>query len=350
MDLFDYFTEYDAKDITSFSKAHFPCFGLLSRLLVADASFLTLREKFLFLQYLSDSSASFDSEQQFFDFVQSLTVDSISFCVKRVFKRFSWNGSDALKKVKISAKILENFKIQYTCFDDSDFPAMLREMKDPPFMLFYRGNLEILNKTCVSVVGTRRATVSASRAATEFAKSACDSGFCVVSGLAFGIDAAAHKGALLSQNSATCAVLPSGIDTITPRSHTKLALKILESGGLIMSEYLPGTPSVQFRYVQRNRIVASLSATTVVVQAPCGSGAMITAGLALDYNREVFFHNECFSAQATSINQFSELQWKKLIAQGKKVDYKLHNSPKSFVEDGALVISNFTDFKEKMYG
>ena len=324
--------------------------NLLLRLIVADSSFLTFREKFLFHTYLADSCKDFTEENQFYDFISSLTVDSISFCVKRVFKRVSWNGRDALKKVKISASILENFKIQYTCFDDSDFPAMLREMKDPPFMLFYRGNLSVLSKKCVSVVGTRRATVQANRAASDFAKEACDSGFCVVSGLAFGIDAAAHKGALLSSNPATCAVLPSGIDTITPSSHTRLAAKILESGGLIMSEYVPGTPSVQFRYVQRNRIVAALSAATVVVQAPCGSGAMITAGLALDYNREIFFHNECFSAQATSINQNSELEWKKLIAQGKKLEYKLNNSPASFVQDGALVISNFTDFKEKMYG
>ncbi|WP_407425368.1 DNA-processing protein DprA [Treponema sp.] len=322
----------------------------LSRLLAADANFLTFREKVLFLKYLKDSTAHFTSYTQFSDFISSLTADSISFCVKRVFKRVKWNGIDALKKIKLSAAILEKFKINYTCYDFSDYPAMLREMKDPPFMLFYRGNLSILNKKCVSVVGTRRAASGAVRAAADFSKEACDSGFCVVSGLAFGIDAASHKGALLSSTPATCAVLPSGIDTITPQSHTRLALKILETGGLIISEYLPGTPSVQFRYVQRNRIVAALSAGTVVIQAPCGSGAMITAGLALDYNREIFFHNECFSSQATSINQISELQWKKLAQNGKKVEYKLNDSPQSYVKDGAALISNFSEYKEKMYG
>ena len=108
-----------------------------------------------------------------------------------------------------------------------------------------------------------------------------------------------------------------------------------------MSEYLPGTPSVQFRYIQRNRIVASLSPATVVIQAPMGSGAMITAGLALDYNREVFFHRECFSSEALAINQFSELQYTK----------KNTNTPQSFVDDGAAVIANFEEFKEVLnYG
>lgn len=304
--------------------------NLLIRLIVADSSFLTLREKNLFFKYLVDSTSNL-SDSEFISFINSLTVDSISFCVKRVFKRVKWSGTEALKKVKLSSAIIKNFGIKWTCYDSLDFPAMLREMKDPPFMLFYRGNLEILKRKCVSVVGTRRAFPRAIRAATEFSRSASDDGLCVVSGLAFGIDAASHKGAVLSKNPATCAVLPSGIDMITPHSHTNLAAKILESGGLIMSEYLPGTPSVQFRYVQRNRIVAALSPVTLVVQAPAGSGAMITADLALGYNREVIFHSECFTRNIPS-------------KQGKESS----SSPKSFVEDGAKVISNYSDFKNLM--
>ena len=164
--------------------------NLLLRLICADSSFLTLREKLIFHKFLSDSTSSF-SDSQFISFINSLTVDSISFCVKRVFKRVNWNGAEALKKVILSSKILENFKIRWTCWDSLDFPAMLREMKDPPYMLFYRGCLEILNRKCVSVVGTRRATPCALKAASDFARSACDEEECVVSGLAFGIDATA---------------------------------------------------------------------------------------------------------------------------------------------------------------
>ena len=324
-------------------KTHTSCnIELLARLIVSGASFLTLREKTIFLHFLlNDGANPFLDEKSFIDRFLSLTITDVSFAVKRVFPRARWSSSETLKKVRIAQKIMKAQQIFYTCILDSDYPPMLREMRDPPFLLFYRGNLEILKRKCVSVVGTRRACPSSLKAASDFSKAACDCGFCVVSGLAFGIDAAAHKGSLLSENPATVALLPSGIDMITPQSHTKLAAKILERGGLIMSEYLPGTPSVQFRYVQRNRIVAALSPATLVIQAPAGSGAMITADFALDYNREVFFHKQCFSPEALAINQFSELQYRKKNA----------NTPQSFVDDGAAVIANFEEFKEVLnYG
>ena len=313
----------------------------LSRMITANAGFLTLREKQIFFNFLlkNENGEKFENEDSFLERFLSLKIDDISFLVKRAFPRAKWNSYESLKKVQLSQKIISVQKIKSTCIFDSDFPAMLREMKDPPFMIFYRGNLEILKRKCVSVVGTRRATQSALRAASDFSKFACDDNFCVVSGLAFGIDAASHKGALLSENSATVAVLPSGIDTITPFSHTRLAAKILEKGGLIISEYLPGTPAIQFRYVQRNRIVAALSPATIVVQAPSGSGAMITAGLALDYNREIFFHDECFSAQAEAINKAAIREKKKSF-----------DTPQSFVNDGAKIISNWNEFKKMMYG
>ncbi|MCR4822713.1 MAG: DNA-processing protein DprA [Treponema sp.] len=330
-------------------KTHTSCnIELLARLIVSDASFLTLREKLIFYDFLlhDGENKPFQSEKDFISYFLTLRIDSISFAVKRVFQRVKWTSKESLEKVLLAKKIMESQKINFTSYSDSDFPPMLREMKDPPFLIFYRGNLQVLNRRCVSVVGTRRAFPKDLSEASQFARDACDDGFCVVSGLAFGIDAAAHKGALLSSNPATCAVLPSGIDMITPRSNIPLASKILSKNSLIISEYLPGTPSMQFRYVQRNRIIAALSSATVVIQASGGSGAMITAELALDYNREVFFHKQCFSKESIAINQFSELQWKNLIAQGKKIEYKMNNTPKSFVEDGAAVISNYQEFKE----
>ena len=323
----------EAKDITKTQTSY--NIELLARLIVSDASFLTLREKLIFLEFLlkDDEGNPFPNEKAFEERFLSLTITSVSLAVKRVFPRAKWTSSESLKKVLVSKRLMEVQNLKSTCYSDSDFPAMLREMKDPPFMLFYRGNLEILNRKCVSVVGTRRAFPQALKAASDFSKEACDDGLCVVSGLAFGIDAASHKGALLSQNPATCAVLPSGIDMITPHSHTRLASKILERGGLIMSEYLPGTPAVQFRYVQRNRIVASLSPATLVVQAQAGSGAMITADLALGYNREVFFHQECFTHEVPG-----------------KVGAREENSPRRFVQDGAKVISCYEEFKRDLYG
>ncbi|MBQ9909431.1 MAG: DNA-processing protein DprA [Treponema sp.] len=312
---------------------------LLARLIASDASFLTLREKLIFYKFLlaDENGKPFEDENTFTEGLLLLTLTKIEILVKRTFPRARWNSSEALRKVKIAARIMEFQKIKSTSCMDSDFPAMLREMKDPPFMLFYRGNLEVLNRRCVSVVGTRHAFAQSLSAASEFSRKACDDGLCVVSGLAFGIDAASHKGALLSKNPATCAVLPCGIDIIRPYSNTRLAAKILESGGLLVSEYLPGTPSVPFRYVQRNRIVAALSPATLVVQASAGSGAMITADLALGYNREVFFHIQCFSQKILEINLNSE--------------YKKSSTPKSFVDDGAAVISDYEHFKEVLnYG
>ena len=326
----------------------------LSRLIVADAAFLTLREKNLFLKFLlnlkDENDDPISDEKSFEKRFLTLTLDDISLTVKRLFPRAKWNVTETLKKVKISKKIIAAQDIKSTCILDLDYPPLLRLISDPPFLLFYRGNLEILNRKCVSVVGTRRATQSALRATSDFSKSACDDGECVISGLAFGIDGAAHKGALLSKNPATAAILPSGIDTISPHSHTKLAQRILEKGGLIMSEYLPGTPAAQFRFVQRNRIVSALSPATVVIQAPVGSGAMITAALSLDYNREVFFHEECFSAQAKSLDEFAQNELKKLALEGKNIEFKMNNSPKRFVEDGAKIISSYEDFKKNLYG
>lgn len=310
----------------------------LCRLIATSLSFLTLREKKLFYERLIDLNSV---EQDFL----SMTIDDVAFVVKRSFPRVQWNSAELLRSARLAEKIIGTLKINSTCILDPDFPAMLREMKDPPFMLFYRGNLEILKRKCVSVVGTRKAGTSALKAAMNFSQEACDDGLCVISGLAFGIDGAAHKGALLSENSATAAILPGGIDMIAPLSHTKLAQKILERKGLVMSEYFPGTPPLQFRYVQRNRIVAALSPATVVIQASYGSGAMITAGLALDYNRELFFHQECFSPESRKMEQMALAKLKSRPLSGRKLECKMEETPKRYVEDGAKVISSYADFK-----
>lgn len=309
---------------------------LLQRLLLADASFLSAAEK----------CRLFDSGYD----ISKMTLDDISFAVGRTFRRATFQKEQILREAEAALRIIETLGLKWTSLGDADFPIMLgpEMMKDPPFMIFYRGNLDVLKRKCVSVVGTRRCGVNGRRAAESFAKDACDDGLCVVSGLAYGIDGEAHRGALLSKNPATAAVLPSGIDIITPGAHKKLAAKILESGGLILSEYLPGVPALSFRFVQRNRIIAALSAETVVIQAPCGSGAMLTAGFALDYNRTVFFHKECFSAEGSALNEISESELKKQLAQGKKVEYKINNSPKSYVDDGAAVVLSYSDFKLKI--
>ncbi len=309
----------------------------LKRLTISDASFLTLREKLLLESHLI-KNPQLD--------VWKMSLVDISKVISRPLTRCTWNGKNACQKALNAFNLIDALKIKAVHYESPDFPAMLREMKDPPYMIFYRGNLDVLKKTCVSVVGTRRATPSAVKAAREFSMDACEDGWCVVSGLAFGIDAASHLGAVMSsKKGATCAVLPGGIDSITPKSNTMLARRILENGGLILSEYVPGTPAASFRFVQRNRIVAALSSAVVVIQSPPGSGAMITAGLALDYNRDVFFHKCAFSPESKKLAEVSTRILKNLVAQGKKVEYKLNSCPEKFVEDGAAVIESFDQFK-----
>lgn len=263
---------------------------LVKRIALQKAGFLTLKEKQLLFRNIDNLSD-----------IALLSKEDISSIIKRNIPRATWNGKEVLDEASASLRIIAAFGIKHTCIDYDDYPAMLRAMNDSPYMIFYRGNLDALKKKCVSVVGTRRATFGAKAAAETFARDACDDGYTVISGLAYGIDIACHKGALLSVSASTVAVLPCGIDTIVPSSHTRIAAKILEREGLVMSEYVPGTPALAFRFVQRNRIVAALSSATVVIQAPVGSGAMITASLALDYNRNVLFHKEAFSDEAKKI-------------------------------------------------
>lgn len=311
-------------------------FPELERLILSGASFLSTEEKLILLK----NGVS----------LADMSLDEISFAVKRTFRNVVFNPAKLKEDSVRAQKLIRALNINSVCIDDVNFPALLREMRDPPFMIFYRGNLDVLKKKCISVVGTRRCSADGKKAAVEFSKNACDDNCCIVSGLAFGIDSAAHYGALLSKNPSTAAVLPGGIDTVVPYKNTKLASTILQKGGLILSEYIPGTPAQTFRYVQRNRLIAALSAQTVVIQAPPGSGAMITADFALDYNRYIFFHNQCFSKESIALSQISELELKEELAQGKKVEYKINNSPEIFVKDGAAVISSYEDLKKIIDG
>ncbi len=307
------------------------------RLILADASFLTASEKNL-LQKKLDSSAA----------LALMSKEELSTILGRDLNRAVWSPQSALKKAEKSLYLIQRLGIHYSFYEDEDFPAMLKEMADPPYVLFYRGSLECLKAECISVVGTRHATYTGKNASAEFGKDASDNGCTVVSGLAYGIDIASHRGALKGGSEKTAAVLPGGIDTIVPEAHVKTAASIIEKGGIVLSEYTPGTPAVNFRFVQRNRIIAALSPATVVIQAPAGSGSMITASLALDYNRYVFFHEACFNSESLALKKAAEMNLKALSCEGpagaKKAKSKLFNSPERYVEDGAVIIKNYAEY------
>jgi DNA processing protein len=169
--------------------------------------------------------------------------------------------------------------------EDADYPAALLDCPDHPRTLWARGDLSILARPCVAIVGTRRATAYAERVTRELARTLARAGACVISGLARGVDAAAHRGAL-EANGATAAVLGTGLDVVYPRGHAELQGFIGEQG-LLLSELAPTYAAHGGSFPRRNRIIASLASVTVVVEAGPKSGALITAGYALELGRTV---------------------------------------------------------------
>ncbi|WP_446831238.1 DNA-processing protein DprA [Candidatus Foliamicus sp.] len=170
--------------------------------------------------------------------------------------------------------------------NDPCYPALLREIHDPPTVLFVLGQLHSLKQARIAIVGSRSATPLGRATAADFARALGRSGLCIVSGLAEGIDAAAHQAALDS-GACTLGVCAGGLDRIYPRHHQELARRIAQQGALL-SENPPGTDLKQWMFPHRNRIISGMSTGVVVVEAASRSGANITARAAADQGREVF--------------------------------------------------------------
>ena len=174
-------------------------------------------------------------------------------------------------------------------FWDESYPPQLREIYDPPFLLYLRGELPAAELPFCAVVGTRKPCESARQAAFRMGAELALANIPVVSGLAMGIDAAAHWGAVRT-GGVTIAVEATGIDRVYPPVNRELASRILENGGALLSEYPPGVEVRRYRFPERNRLISGLSRAVVVVQAPEKSGALITADYALEQGRELLVH------------------------------------------------------------
>jgi DNA processing protein len=168
---------------------------------------------------------------------------------------------------------------------DSAYPAALSDCPDPPRTLWARGDLALTERPCVAIVGTRRATAYAERVTRELARTLARAGACVVSGLARGVDASAHFGAL-EVGGATIAVLGTGLEVVYPKGHAAIQRDIGEKG-LLLSEVAPTNAAHGGSFPRRNRIIAALASTTIVVEAGVKSGALITATHALEMGRTV---------------------------------------------------------------
>jgi DNA processing protein len=181
---------------------------------------------------------------------------------------------------------LQRAGIDVLCPDDPEYPELLRELPDRPGAIYVRGDTGTLALPQIAIVGSRNAGRSGLQLASSFSRELAAAGFVISSGLALGIDGEAHKGAL-SAPGGTIAVLGSGVDRIYPQRHCSLAEEVSRQGALV-SEFPLATPPLPHHFPMRNRILAGMSLGTLVIEAATRSGSLITARLALDYNREVF--------------------------------------------------------------
>lgn len=181
---------------------------------------------------------------------------------------------------------LEDSNNHIVTLADSDYPQALLNIPDPPLLLYVKGRLDLLNRPALSIVGSRSATPQGINNAEAFAKSLSDAGLCIISGMAHGIDAAAHRGALRGQGS-SIAVVGTGLDKVYPAANRDLAHALAQQGALI-SEFPLGTPPLAANFPRRNRLISGMSLGCLVVEASLQSGSLITARLALDQGRDVF--------------------------------------------------------------
>lgn len=318
---------------------------IILSLSVSRITFLSFEEK-------KNLEKNLDSPAQ----LALMSIDDISKITGRQIKSTNWNGNENLRISKRVLQYCNTQGIDILHNTDFDYPELLRQIADPPFLLFCRGNKKILAEKSISVVGTRRLTPSGKKAAFSFAHDAVLNGCNVISGLASGADSFAHKGAVsaifdrieagqdLEEIGKTVAVLPSAIDNIVPSSNKVLASNILKTGGCIISEYEPGLALARWHFVARNRIIAGLSPAIVVIEAPPGSGALITADFALEYNRDLMFHEAAVCEDAIKLSQDVKSQLEKDFAVGKVSKYKVENSLKKFLDAGAPIIKDYKDY------
>lgn len=235
------------------------------------------------------------------------------------YKKYSENNPVARNPSKEWEK-LKSSDIQLVLLNTPDYPPLLKEISHPPLGIYVHGEIPQSDKSphpsesnassfslreatssaplqhrslgCgdkipIAIVGTRKATSDGKMIARHFASELTKSGFAIISGLAFGIDASAHEGCL-DTGGTTVAVLASGADIISPRTNAKLAERILKNGGAIISEYPPGSEAQPYRFLERNRIISGLSKGVLVIETPESSGALATVRFATEQNRDVF--------------------------------------------------------------
>ncbi|MDR1869871.1 MAG: DNA-processing protein DprA [Treponema sp.] len=241
--------------------------------------------------------------------------------------RCDWDIDEIRAKAAQIERICRMRSINLVSWNDAAYPPLLREIYDPPAVLFYKGELPNPEKPLLGMVGTRRPSPESAQQAYKIAYDIGRAGFSVISGLALGIDAMSHRGNLAG-GAAGYAVLGSGPDEIYPSSNRMLARRILESGGALISEYPPGTHPERWHFPARNRLISALSRSVLIVEAPQKSGSLITAAFALEHGKELWV-----ASTGLQEHQYSSLNKKMGTIK--------------LAGDGAEIIYSFADILEK---
>jgi len=219
----------------------------------------------------------------------------------------AWHHT-AWDKIEQEIRRAEKLNCAILHWHDPYYPRLLKEIANPPSILYVRGKKEILNQRCLAIVGTRHPTIQGQKNAEYFSRQLAELGFCIVSGLAMGIDGIAHQNALAY---GTIGVVATGLDQTYPVRHTKLAEQMVEHGAVI-SEFPFNTPPKAEHFPRRNRIISGLSLGIIIIEAALKSGSLITARYAAEQNREVF------AIPGSIHNKFSQ-GCHELIRQGAKL-------------------------------
>jgi len=264
-------------------------------LAVARVTFLSAREKGILLKNLDNIKG-----------LRLLSIEDICAIVGRRIRARSWDPDDIERSVDRDIAALSRYGIGWTSIENADYPPALREIYDPPFVVFWRGDLPDPEQGAVAIVGTRMPTGTGAELAYRLGREFGEAGIAVVSGLARGIDAAAHRGNV-DALARSVAVIASGPDRVYPRCNARLAERLLDGGGCILSEYPPGAEPLAWRFPARNRLIAGLARSVVVVEAPERSGALITASFALDEGRDLYVGADCLgSTRAAGTRSLAE--------------------------------------------
>ncbi|GAB1432599.1 DNA-processing protein DprA [Spirochaetota bacterium] len=271
----------------------------LAAAFVSRLPFLSAREKIRLSIHLQDN---FITGEKLLTHIAGLGFYGLEKIAGRRLARTSWEPRLWLDTAKRDLDFLCSVGGRLVSWNEHEYPAMLRETSRPPFALYVRGRLPAGYSPCLAIVGTRYPTGRGMECAFALAKTASESRVEVISGLARGIDSAAHKGSLagyslagysLANSGPGFAVLGCGIDRIHPPSNKVLAREIIEKGGGLLSEYPPGVNPSRWTFPERNRILAGLCRATLVIEAPGSSGALITASFALEEGRDVYVAGHC---------------------------------------------------------